>query len=323
MSAPKPTPRFVARIEASRAAAAGQPSSTPASSSPVFPIRPAESPVERAAPARRRLTTPVARRPWQILLVPATPGAPTRAFVVARWQARLLATLAGGMLLIAVAAVAAVVIAIENPDVVMPSEEAAVLRAQLHATQDSLTKLRAEDDAAETPSEIASVPKSLATPAPAAGRPATSRPAPAAALGVGRARLRPLGDLPVVGAIVSTFSFSRRHPILHIRRPHLGVDVAAPRGTPISVPADGRVVFVGRRFAFGLVVELDHGHGMVTRYAHLRSAAVEEGQQVSRGALLGAVGSSGLTTGPHLHYEVLVNGRQVDPLRAHLPGSTP
>jgi murein DD-endopeptidase MepM/ murein hydrolase activator NlpD len=131
---------------------------------------------------------------------------------------------------------------------------------------------------------------------------------------------RSLADLPVIGALASGFSRARRHPLLHLTRPHLGVDVAAPRGTRVSAPAPGRVQFVGRKIGFGLVVELDHGHGVTTRYAHLRSSAVEVGEQVTKGEAIAAVGTSGITTGPHLHYEVLVRGRQVDPLRYRFPG---
>jgi murein DD-endopeptidase MepM/ murein hydrolase activator NlpD len=74
------------------------------------------------------------------------------------------------------------------------------------------------------------------------------------------------------------------------------------------------VSFVGRRFAMGLTVEITHANGVRSRYLHLRSASVQVGQHVLRGALIAAVGSSGLSTGPHLHYEVLVNGHQVNPL---------
>jgi murein DD-endopeptidase MepM/ murein hydrolase activator NlpD len=130
---------------------------------------------------------------------------------------------------------------------------------------------------------------------------------------------RSVEGLPVIGMIASGFSRSRRHPVLHIRRPHLGVDVAAPRGTPITAPAPGRVTFVGRRFGYGLVVEIQHQGSVKTRYAHMKAAMVREGAEVVRGDQIGTVGSSGITTGPHLHYEVLVNGRQVDPLRYRLP----
>jgi murein DD-endopeptidase MepM/ murein hydrolase activator NlpD len=121
--------------------------------------------------------------------------------------------------------------------------------------------------------------------------------------------------LPVIGAIASRFSRARRHPLLKVVRPHLGVDVAARRGTQITAPAAGRVSFVGRKFGFGLVVEIDHGNGVVTRYAHCGSSLVSPGSRVERGVPIATVGTSGLATGPHLHYEVLVRGRQVDPLR--------
>jgi murein DD-endopeptidase MepM/ murein hydrolase activator NlpD len=128
-------------------------------------------------------------------------------------------------------------------------------------------------------------------------------------------RPRMAEGLPVIGMIASTFSRARRHPLLHIVRPHLGVDVAAPSGTRISAPAAGRVTFVGRRFAVGLVVEIDHGKGVTTRYAHCRATLVKEGDMVTPGMAIATVGSSGLSTGPHLHYEVLVRGVPVDPLR--------
>jgi murein DD-endopeptidase MepM/ murein hydrolase activator NlpD len=126
-------------------------------------------------------------------------------------------------------------------------------------------------------------------------------------------------NLPVIGAIASRFSRARRHPLLHIVRPPLGVDVAAPRGTQITAPAPGRVSFVGRKFGFGLVIEIVHGNGVKTRYAHCGRALVALGAQVARGMPIATVGTSGLSTGPHLHYEVLVNGRQVDPLRFRMP----
>ena len=121
--------------------------------------------------------------------------------------------------------------------------------------------------------------------------------------------------LPVDGPITSRFTRARLHPILGIWRPHLGVDMSAPRGTRITSPAPGRVRLVEREFAAGLVVELEHGGGVTTRYLHLRSATVQPGQRVAAGATIGTVGSSGLSTGPHLHWEVRVNGRPVDPLR--------
>ena len=121
--------------------------------------------------------------------------------------------------------------------------------------------------------------------------------------------------MPVSGAVSSRFSHSRFHPILQIFRAHEGVDLSAPAGTPIVAPAAGTVRSVGRRFGYGLTIELAHTGGVVTRYAHCRSANVKPGQQVVAGAQIGTVGSSGLATAPHLHFEVLVKGTAVDPIK--------
>ena len=120
--------------------------------------------------------------------------------------------------------------------------------------------------------------------------------------------------LPAAGYLSSQFTKARYHPILDDNRPHAGIDIAAPIGTPIHAAARARVAFVGVRGQYGLMVELDHGHGYVTRYAHLSRALVRNGQTVSRRAVIGEVGESGLAIGPHLHYEVLVNGVARNPL---------
>ncbi len=127
--------------------------------------------------------------------------------------------------------------------------------------------------------------------------------------------------MPTVGFLTSNFSGLRYHPILHIGRPHEGIDVTAPYGTPIIAPAAGRVVSVGWRSGFGLAVEIDHGYGVRTIYAHMSRTAAAVGQSVRRGDRLGFVGSTGLSTGPHLHYEVHVDGRAVDPLRYVMPSA--
>jgi murein DD-endopeptidase MepM/ murein hydrolase activator NlpD len=126
--------------------------------------------------------------------------------------------------------------------------------------------------------------------------------------------------MPTAGFLTSNFSNLRYHPILHIGRPHEGIDVTAPYGTPIIAPAAGRVTEVGWKNGFGLMVEIDHGYGVRTIYAHLSRTAAVVGQRVRRGDGIGYVGSSGLSTSPHLHYEVHVNGRPVDPLRYVMPG---
>jgi murein DD-endopeptidase MepM/ murein hydrolase activator NlpD len=121
--------------------------------------------------------------------------------------------------------------------------------------------------------------------------------------------------LPVAGTITSRFSLSRWEPLLHLFRPHEGLDISAPLGTHIRAPADGRVIFVGRRLGYGLVVELDHGGGVTTLYAHCQKTLVRDGDYVAKGATIATVGSTGLSTAPHVHFEVIVNGRHVDPLR--------
>ena len=121
--------------------------------------------------------------------------------------------------------------------------------------------------------------------------------------------------LPTRGYISSGFSASRYHPILSRPRPHVGLDIVAPEGTAIVAPATGRVRFVGRNGEYGLSVEIDHGWGVVTRFAHASRVLVRRGQPVERGDVIAQIGSTGLAVGPHLHYEVLVNGTRVNPRR--------
>ena len=109
---------------------------------------------------------------------------------------------------------------------------------------------------------------------------------------------------------------SRRHPILGGTRRHGGVDLPAPSGTPVRAAADGIVRYFGRNGSYGRFVRLDHGFGLETAYGHLRRYALglRRDRRVRRGEVIGYVGSSGLSTGPHLHYEVRINGRAIDPL---------
>ncbi|HUF36783.1 MAG TPA: M23 family metallopeptidase [Gemmatimonadales bacterium] len=125
--------------------------------------------------------------------------------------------------------------------------------------------------------------------------------------------------MPTQGWLSSAFTSMRSHPILHVARPHEGIDVTAPMGTPIEAPAAGRVSDAGWEAGYGNTVIIDHGFGTVTKFAHASKILVREGQRVSRGQRIALVGNTGLATGPHLHYEVHVNGRPVDPLRYVLP----
>lgn len=125
--------------------------------------------------------------------------------------------------------------------------------------------------------------------------------------------------MPTAGWLSSHFTRSRKHPILHVSRPHEGVDVAAPMGAPIVAPAAGKVRRVARERGYGLILEIDHADGIMTKYAHTSRVTVREGQRVTRGQVVAHVGNSGLSTGPHLHYEIHRNGKPIDPLTYVLP----
>jgi murein DD-endopeptidase MepM/ murein hydrolase activator NlpD len=125
--------------------------------------------------------------------------------------------------------------------------------------------------------------------------------------------------MPTQGWLSSAFSSMRVHPILHMARPHEGIDVSAPMGSPIEAPAAGVVTDAGWETGYGNTITIDHGFGIVTKFAHASKLLVKTGQRVSRGQRIALVGNSGLATGPHLHYEVHVNGRPVDPLKYVLP----
>jgi murein DD-endopeptidase MepM/ murein hydrolase activator NlpD len=125
--------------------------------------------------------------------------------------------------------------------------------------------------------------------------------------------------MPTQGWLSSAFSSMRTHPILHMARPHEGIDVSAPMGSPIEAPAAGIVSDAGWETGYGNTITIDHGFGIVTKFAHASKLLVRNGQRVSRGQRIALVGNSGLATGPHLHYEVHVNGRPVNPLKYVLP----
>ncbi|MEA1605652.1 peptidoglycan DD-metalloendopeptidase family protein [Pseudomonas spirodelae] len=125
--------------------------------------------------------------------------------------------------------------------------------------------------------------------------------------------------------ISSRFSNGRRHPILNKIRAHKGVDYAAPRGTPIKAAGDGRISLAGRHGGYGNAVIIQHGQRYRTLYAHMQGFAkgVRTGGNVKQGQIIGYIGTTGLSTGPHLHYEFQVNGVHVDPLSQKLPMADP
>lgn len=117
---------------------------------------------------------------------------------------------------------------------------------------------------------------------------------------------------PTTGWMSSGFGY-RISPFTGLKDFHRGIDIATREGKPIVAPADGRVTFVGNNGGLGRTLVVDHGHGTVTRYAHLKECLVKPGHQVKRGDKIALVGNSGRSTGPHLHYEVHLNGIPVDP----------
>lgn len=125
---------------------------------------------------------------------------------------------------------------------------------------------------------------------------------------------KPSGKLmrPVPGSVTSGFGY-RIHPIFGTKKLHTGWDFHASYGDPIHAAADGVVVSAGPRGGYGNAVVIDHGGGMATLYAHQSKVAVSSGQHVSKGQVIGYVGCTGYCTGPHLHFEVRINGRPVDP----------
>ena len=125
--------------------------------------------------------------------------------------------------------------------------------------------------------------------------------------------------------ISSRFSLGRKHPILNRIRAHRGVDYAAARGTPVKATGNGKIVHRGKKGGYGNTIVVQHGSKYNTLYAHLSKyrGGLKKGSRVKQGQIIGYVGSSGLATGPHLHYEFRVDGVHRDPLRVKLPGAKP
>ncbi|MBR0662441.1 M23 family metallopeptidase [Neoroseomonas oryzicola] len=139
----------------------------------------------------------------------------------------------------------------------------------------------------------------------------------------GRTLRRSFLRTPLDGARVSSGFGMRSHPVLGFNRMHQGIDFAAPTGTPVYAAADGIVVTAKREGGYGLMVRLRHAGGTETRYAHLSrfGRGITTGRRVRQGDVIGAVGSTGMSTGPHLHYEVIAQGRAVNPSRHVQPAT--
>ncbi len=125
--------------------------------------------------------------------------------------------------------------------------------------------------------------------------------------------------------VSSVFATNRMHPILNRIRGHMGTDYAAPTGTPVHAAGEGRVSFEGTRGGYGNAIMLSHGSSISTLYGHMSRFAknVHLGSHVGQGDVIGYVGMTGLATGPHLHYEYLLNGVHMNPQTVRLPGAEP
>ncbi|MEO6877877.1 MAG: M23 family metallopeptidase [Gemmatimonadaceae bacterium] len=215
------------------------------------------------------------RRKWTVLLLPPEPGGRTHRLSVNARTVKTMTTLA------AAALIASTIWATENArTVVVTTEQLAYAQSMVLSLHDSVHVLRTRvlADAAQ----IDSAPDMI---------------------------------MPVPGHVTSGFSRSRLHPLLQIFRPHQGIDLSAPAGTRIVAPAPGTVTFVGWKMGDGLTIELAHNGGVTTLYGHCRTTLVHVGQHMRPGDPIGTVGSSGLATGPHVHFEVMVRGTPIDPLR--------
>jgi len=117
---------------------------------------------------------------------------------------------------------------------------------------------------------------------------------------------------PTTGWVTSRFGY-RKSPFTGLKEFHKGLDISTRKGTPIIAPADGAVIYCGKRGYMGKTVIIDHGHGIVTRYGHCHSYLVKKGSKVKRGDVIAKIGNTGRSTGPHLHYDIRINGISVNP----------
>lgn len=199
--------------------------------------------------------------------------------------------------------------------VVQPDQQASTAHLIPETSWNDEAAVREHGDDATaglSPKEVGDATTSLARRRP--GMFSLPPPVLAASAGLVSGKTFASGAPVASGAVTSGFGM-RRHPLLGILRPHAGVDLAAPAGSPVVATAEGRVSTAGWTGGFGLLVAVEHGRGRQTRYAHLSRLNVTAGQRVRHGDVIGYVGSTGRSTGPHLHYETRVNGRAINPRR--------
>lgn len=249
------------------------------------------------------------RRGWTVLIVPPQPTGKTRMLHVHTRQLRAFI----GTALVAFVAYSGWSL-LEAMQVNASASQLAEVHRLVLTLSDSLQSAQERADSALQLAAVTANVKRGPTLITRKARFANPKGISTAAMGV---------VLPVNGTITSGFAQSRWEPILHLFRPHEGVDISAPQGTNIRAPADGRVSFVGHKLGYGLVVELNHGGGVTTLYAHCEKILVHVGDYVAEGGAIATVGSTGLSTAPHVHFEVVVNGRHMDPLKYLLEPADP
>jgi murein DD-endopeptidase MepM/ murein hydrolase activator NlpD len=126
---------------------------------------------------------------------------------------------------------------------------------------------------------------------------------------------------PINGAVISSPYGKRKHPILGYTKLHKGVDFAAPRGTPFYAAGDGVIEFIGRNGGYGNYIRIRHGAEYKTAYGHIQKFAkgMKKGRRVRQGQIIAYVGTTGRSTGPHLHYEILKNNKHINPMKVKIP----
>lgn len=195
-----------------------------------------------------------------------------------------------------------------NADIAAPLRAAQAAKAAVGGTEDE--EFRRLFNSWQS-FEESSVP-ALAAVANAASRPGLVAGAPVAP--IMRSTVSIPSRMPLMDASATSNFGMRTHPVLGGRRAHRGIDLAAPSGTPIYATADGIVSKASWYSSYGLFVSLEHGGKIETRYAHMSRLNVAAGQTVRKGDIIGFVGSTGRSTGPHLHYEVRIDGQAVNPI---------
>lgn len=194
-----------------------------------------------------------------------------------------------------------------NPALANSSANAADVTAPLRAAQEARPQAMGSGD--EVFRQLHASWRSLDN---SAGFAAAATPVAPRTSSVARASIP--SRMPVDGVRLSSSFGMREHPVLGGRRAHKGVDLAAPTGTPIYATADGVVEKAEWFSGYGLYVQLDHGAALETRYGHMSRLNVASGQRVRKGDVIGYVGSTGRSTGPHLHYEVRIAGEAMNPI---------